>query len=453
MSTPNHSLRGHGHDRFESEDAFAGQTMVSSQDDGGNGVDISAQQKMLSAISGSLFTSLLVTPLDVVRVRLQSQASSQPVVDLRKLAVASPTALQPSTLGESPSLGVTACCREVFFMNNSAEACVAGPRLEELGGLTASGGCAVEEVKKRSFTTTFDGMKKIARHEGFTTLWRGLSPTLVMAIPANIIYFTGYDWLRFNEASPLNKITTDVYIPLVAGSFARVIAATSISPIELFRTRLQASSGSGTTSHLANTFKGVRQMVAQHGFGSLWRGLPLTLWRDVPFSGMYWFGYETIRGKLTDLREQHRGRSLATERDGSRTRARSRSQSRESHTATWMDSFTAGALSGGLASIVTMPFDVGKTRTQVYYRNLACKGAQPINKVLAPEERSMGSLLWHIYSTEGIAGLWKGWIPRTLKVAPSCAIMISSYEVGKKVFRSINERKARKHHESGTDEP
>lgn len=33
--------------------------MVSSQDDGSDGVEISAGQKMFSAISGSLFTSLL----------------------------------------------------------------------------------------------------------------------------------------------------------------------------------------------------------------------------------------------------------------------------------------------------------------------------------------------------------------------------------------------------------
>lgn len=42
------------------EDAFAGQTMLSSKDDGTHDVmDISASQKMMSAISGSLFTSLL----------------------------------------------------------------------------------------------------------------------------------------------------------------------------------------------------------------------------------------------------------------------------------------------------------------------------------------------------------------------------------------------------------
>ncbi|KAI2616042.1 mitochondrial carrier [Hypoxylon sp. NC1633] len=442
--TSNHSFGAHNHDRLgEGGDASVGQTMVSSQDDANDGIDISAGQMMLSAISGSLLTSLLVTPLDVVRVRLQSQGSSQPAAAFQRIAVSSPNAFRPS------NLGVTACCREVFFVNNNAEVCVAGP----IGNMSGSGECAVEEVQKRRFTSTFDGMRKIARHEGFTTLWRGLSPTLVMAVPANIIYFTGYEWLRSNESSPVKQVSKDEYAPLAAGALARTIAAAAVGPIELFRTRLQASPGSTATSHLANTFNGLQEMVSESGYRSLWRGLSMTLWRDVPFSGMYWFGYETIRGKLTDMREERRGRSLSRELDGStKTRSRSRSQSREGHAATFMDSFTAGALSGAFASTVTMPFDVGKTRRQVSH-DAANKALPTANSGVAPESRSMVRFLFHIYSTEGIAGLWKGWLPRTLKVAPSCAIMISSYEVGKRVFRSVNERNARKQGQGHASEP
>lgn len=319
-------------------------------------------------------------------------------------------------------------------MNNNAEVCLS----DSLVGAAAPGDCAVQETQKRTFNSTLDGMRKIARNEGFTTLWRGLSPTLLMSVPGNIIYFTGYDWLRFNKASPVQKVANDQYASLIAGSSARVLAAAAVNPMELFKTRLQASTGATATNHLRNTLKDVREMVAENGYRSLWRGITITLWRDVPFSGMYWWGYETIRGKLTDMREERRGRSLTRE-DGPRSRVRSRSQSQENHTATFMDSFTAGALSGSFASIATMPFDVGKTRTQIY-RDSARKGAASAGQALAPEEQSMMRLLWHIFSTEGVAGLWRGWIPRTLKVAPACAIMISSYEVGKRVFRSINER-------------
>ena len=373
-----------------------------------------------------------MTPLDVVRVRLQSQPAHSTVSAIQKLPVTSPQTFNTIP----PSLGVTACCREVFFVTNNTQYCMAAPRI---GEATSGVDCAVEETQRRTFNSTFDGLRKIARNEGITTLWRGLSPQLVMTVPANIIYFTGYDWLRFNKSSLINQVFSDNYAPLVAGATARVLAAGAVSPIEMFKTRMQASR---TTNggHFAETVKGIGEMVSSHGYASLWRGLTLTLWRDVPFSGIYWWGYESIRGILTDARERGRGHVRAT--GEYRGRARSRSQSHENHTATFTDAFIAGASSGAVASFVTTPFDVGKTRRQVFVEPGApASGAE---KKLAPEQRSMPRFLWHIFREEGMAGLWRGWIPRTLKVAPACAIMISSYEVGKRTFRSMNERAERK---------
>lgn len=379
-------------------------------------------------------TLLLVTPLDVVRVRLQSQRTPTSSVDFSRLAI-SPSKLTPT---QTANLGVTACCREVFFAGgNTAALCVASPQIEGITVPTAAADCAVQEVQKKTYNSTFDGLRKIARNEGLSTLWRGLSPTLVMTVPANIIYFTGYDWMRYNPSSPFSKLS-DESAPLTAGSLARVLAATAVSPIELVRTRMQAASGK-SGSVLGETFNGVREMVAAHGYTSLWRGLTLTLWRDVPFSGLYWWGYETMRAKLTDFRDERQGRSL--QRGESRSRARRRSQSRENHSEVFVDSFISGATSGAFASIVTTPFDVGKTRTQVYYEAPSAKlGATP-KPSNVPEGSNMVRLLWHIFKTEGIPGLWKGWIPRTLKVAPACAIMISSYEVSKRAFRGVNKQK------------
>jgi solute carrier family 25, member 39/40 len=374
----------------------------------------------------------LVTPLDVVRVRLQSQHVPTPKLDFSRVAhtTASLTATQ------NANLGVTSCCREVFFASNSAEYCIVAPRIDGFApGVEGPVDCAVQEVRRKTFSSTYDGLRKIARNEGITTLWRGLSPTLVMTVPANIIYFTGYDWLRYNKKSPFSALSDD-NAPLVAGSFARILAATAVGPIELFRTRMQAAPTSTTTtaSHFVETLNGVRKMVRAEGYASLWRGLTLTLWRDVPFSGLYWWGYETVRNKLTDLREERSGRTLV--RGADRSAGRRRSQSRENHSETLVDSFAAGALSGAFASFVTTPFDVGKTRTQVWRDG---KSQAPRGTAQVANERSMVRLLWHIFKNEGVSGLWKGWIPRTLKVAPACAIMISSYEVSKRVFRGVNE--------------
>ena len=186
-----------------------------------------------------------------------------------------------------------------------------------------------------------------------------------------------------------------------------------------------------TTSHGTGVFRetiaGMNNLVQTQGFTSLWRGLTLTMWRDVPFSGVYWWGYETMREILSDIRNQ-RGERYHRDHD---------------HAPTFVDSFISGAVSGAFASIITTPFDVGKTRQQVYAHgsgDALQKEAGRVKKVLQPEERSMLRFLYHIWREEGMSGLFRGAAPRMLKVAPACAIMISSYEVGKKAAKRMNQR-------------
>lgn len=387
-------MSGHRHDRIPNEPSP---------------IETSLTQKMLSAISGSILTSLLVTPLDVVRVRLQAQTSPSP--------------LSSDFIRIPSNTGITACCREVFWLQNKSEFCLASTTVDQ--ALLAE--CAADESKRRTINSTLDGIRKIARNEGITTLWRGLSPTLMMAVPGNVIYFAGYDWLRTNQHSPIKTHVGETYAPLIAGSISRVAAAVVVGPVEMLRTRMQASHPSSTGAVLKETVVGLREMVAENGYRSLWRGLTLTMWRDVPFSAFYWWGYEWGRERLHDLR----GLS-AVKASNSAVRSSARDQQGD-HTTVLIDSFISGAAAGAIASVVTTPFDVGKTRQQTVKSS---KGS-----ALRPEYGSMPQLLTHIFKTEGMAGLFKGWVPRCMKVAPACAIMISSYELGKKMAGGMNERK------------
>lgn len=94
-------------------------------------------------------------------------------------------------------------------------------------------------------------MYKITKYEGLTALWRGLSPALIMSVPANVIYFVGYDYLR-DYIKPMTQTAQSDYSPLVAGALARTVAVTIISPIELFRTRLQATANTNFKSKYTN---------------------------------------------------------------------------------------------------------------------------------------------------------------------------------------------------------
>ncbi|KAF9120573.1 hypothetical protein BGW39_011265 [Mortierella sp. 14UC] len=430
----------------------------------------SPAHRMISACAGSLLTSLLVTPLDVVKTRLQSQT-----------VVATPTCAAPFTYTSNASAyeKLCTCCREVFFApSNSQQAFAAGTagvrqnlagvlagvtarggghshdhphhhnhrpprgttagcgpsilqqhqegtvvgmkasriqqqRLEQLAANCVENNHAHRAAQERYFHGTWDGVKKIARYEGASSLWRGLSPTLAMSIPATIIYFVGYDYLKdvlSEEAAALSPGMvfgkTFIYdyreslAPLVAGGFARTVAATVISPLELFRTRMQ--SVHTDTKGNAGLFRGVSQgivaMVRTEGALSLWRGLAPTLWRDVPFSAIYWVGYENIKKRIVAWDRQKAHPALNE----------------------FEVAFSSGALSGMIAATLTTPFDVAKTRRQV--------------DLLQPVHTKMFSMMKAIVAAEGYSGLWRGLTARVAKVAPSCAIMISSYEIGKKAL-------------------
>lgn len=104
-----------------------------------------------------------------------------------------------------------------------------------------------EEIGTRYWTTVYwkDGLTKIVRNEGTLALWKGLSPGLLMAIPSTSIYYVGYDYIRDHTKSRFQGTAMDTYAPLWIGGLARTVTAAVVSPMELFRTRLQSAEGAG----------------------------------------------------------------------------------------------------------------------------------------------------------------------------------------------------------------
>ncbi|XP_074796699.1 mitochondrial glutathione transporter SLC25A39 isoform X2 [Natator depressus] len=327
------------------------------------GGGITPLQQMLASGTGALFTSLFVTPLDVVKIRLQAQRT-------------------PFSKGKC------------FVYCNGL--------MDHLYVCQNGSSCTAWYKAPTRFTGTLDAFVKITRYEGIRSLWSGLPPTLVMAVPATVIYFTSYDQLR--DYLRCRMGSQGAHVPLVAGALARLGAVTVISPLELIRTKMQSRPLSYRELRVC-----IQSSVAQDGWLSLWRGWGPTVLRDVPFSALYWFNYELVKEWLCR-------------------------QSRLNE-ATFMVSFAAGAISGTVAAVLTLPFDVVKTQRQIELGDLETL------RVAASKSSSTWLLLRRIRAESGTRGLFAGFLPRVIKVAPACAIMISTYEFGKTFFQKLNQER------------
>ncbi|XP_077286099.1 solute carrier family 25 protein Shawn-like isoform X2 [Arctopsyche grandis] len=324
------------------------------------------EQQATASCSGALITSLFMTPLDVVKIRLQAQ--------------------QKALLSNKCYL----------YCNGLMDhLCLCGP------GMTST------NARKLHFNGTLDAMMKITKYEGFTSLWSGLSPTLVLAVPCTVVYFVLYEQMRVElmdrYSLKTGKYEQPMWIPLLSGAAGRTAAVTIFNPLELVRTKMQSQKMTFSETRVA-----VYNMLESRGIAGLWRGLGSTLMRDVPFSAIYWMNYETIKQRYGNRDPKKNGFTF---------------------------NFIAGGISGSAAALVTLPFDVVKTHQQIEL------GEKEIYSESSKQKaKSTLEMLKNIYRMHGVSGLFTGTIPRIIKVAPACAIMIASFEYGKSFFQDYNRK-------------
>ena len=113
-----------------------------------------------------------------------------------------------------------------------------------------------------------------------------------MSVPNTVLYFATYEAAR--DAIVARKPDLVDAAPLLAGGGARTFAATVVSPMELMRTRMQAEPALLRQGMVG----GAVALVRREGYSALWKGLGPTLWRDVPFSCLYWYTYESLKRRL-----------------------------------------------------------------------------------------------------------------------------------------------------------
>jgi solute carrier family 25 (mitochondrial thiamine pyrophosphate transporter), member 19 len=146
---------------------------------------------------------------------------------------------------------------------------------------------------------TLPTLKHILREEGVSGLWKGNIPAELMYVAYGAIQFTTYRSVTLG----LQKAFGEHRMPaaaesFIAGASAGAVATTATYPLDLLRTRFAAQG----TDRVYNSLKeAIRQIAVSEGPRGFFQGLGAGVGQIIPYMGIFFATYETLRLPLGNL--------------------------------------------------------------------------------------------------------------------------------------------------------
>ncbi|XP_049411798.1 mitochondrial arginine transporter BAC2 [Solanum stenotomum] len=138
-----------------------------------------------------------------------------------------------------------------------------------------------------------DVARNIFRQEGWRGIYRGLTITVLRDAPAHGLYFWTYEYVREQLHPGCRKNGQESFrTMLIAGGLAGVASWICCYPLDVIKTRFQAQSQS-TPLRYTGIVDCFRRSVKHEGYNVLWRGLGTAVARAFVVNGAIFTAYET----------------------------------------------------------------------------------------------------------------------------------------------------------------
>jgi len=262
---------------------------------------------------------------------------------------------------------------------------------------------------KSTKTTMYAVTVRVVRQDGVKGLWRGVTPSLARTVPGVGLYFGFLHSLK--SAFNMHQRRLTAKETFLLGATSRVSAAGVLMPFTVIKARFESG---------LFDYRGVSQALLQisrdEGIKGLWSGMTATMFRDAPFSGLYLMFYTRAKDWAKTLPVANTKQYPTSQHSLSESTAFSQQRHPPSSASLYFPvsaiHFSCSILAGVLASAVTQPPDVVKTRMQLHpgrHRNVVAAAAA-------------------IYTQDGARGFFAGFVPRTMRRTLMAAATWTLYE-------------------------
>ncbi|GAN06623.1 mitochondrial 2-oxodicarboxylate carrier protein [Mucor ambiguus] len=229
-------------------------------------------------------------------------------------------------------------------------------------------------------------MTNMIKQEGAASLYRGILPPIMVEAPKRATKFAANEQYTglYKKMFGFEKVTQSLSV--LTGVSAGITEAFLIVPFELIKVRMQDKRNLGKYNGTADTFK---KIIASEGALALFNGLEATMWRHAVWNGAYFGLIFTVKDNLPKSKDPNQQR---------------------------LTNFAAGTVGGIVATAFNTPFDVVKTRVQSYDG----VGVKKYNWTLPA--------LATVAKEEGMASLYRGFLPKVLRLGPGGGILLVVFE-------------------------
>ncbi|KAK7381642.1 hypothetical protein VNO80_00188 [Phaseolus coccineus] len=280
-----------------------------------------------------------------------------------------------------------------FLASSSGREFVAGG----FGGIAGIiSGYPLDTVRIRLQNTKNGSAFAIFRHmvfrEGPTSLYRGMAAPLASVTFQNAMVFQTYAVLSRAFDTPVSPKDPASYKGVaLGGTGTGALQSLLLSPVELIKIRLQLLKEGHMTEATKGPMKLAKKLWRKEGLRGIYRGLGVTVMRDGPSHGLYFWTYEYMRERFHPGCRKSGEESLKT-------------------------MLVAGGLAGVASWISCYPFDVVKTRLQAQTpSSLKYKGIVDCFKKSVKEE--------------GYSVLWRGLGTAITRAFLVNGVIFSAYEI------------------------
>lgn len=195
-----------------------------------------------------------------------------------------------------------------------------------------------------------------------------------------------------DEFTEEEKSTGGWWKQLVAGAVAGAVSRTGTAPLDRMKVFMQVHASKSNNISLVTGF---RQMIAEGGLTSLWRGNGTNVLKIAPETAIKFMAYEQYKKLLSS--------------DGKKIETYQR--------------FMAGSLAGATAQTAIYPMEVLKTRLTLRKTG---------------QYSGMFDCAKKILKNEGVKAFYKGYVPNLLGIIPYAGIDLAVYETLKNMWLSYH---------------